>query len=709
MIHKHGRLIAVVLALIFMVLPGLAQTKKKRKAASLDGPIGLFHVWDAEPSKQGEFNVSLGYENQNRDPGQLNIKTVPLAFSVGLMNRVELFAGFDPFKRITANDIKYYRVLPGQLPRPATTPLGVTYFTNEAPFMDVPRSNGMGDSRLGGKFNIFSENAGAPLGLSVVGFVNFPRGSSEILLNRAMTSGVYSGGYGVLVSKRAGDIAILHFNSLLNYMGDPSVNGVQLANLQNEFIYRGGAAFPLSSSVEAIAELDGKVYFGDKTAGLNPRSPLDLLVGMRGYIGDKISASVGYRAALNHIKEDPAAQIYHSGTNGMVAQLAYGHHRNDPPTVTCAVANASIKQDEKTTIRASATDPDRDPLTYKWSSSGGKFSGTGDTANFDATGVAPGRYTVTATVSDGKHEASCTSEITVIKKNLPPTVSCSPGSATVTIPDSTTIRATASDPNNDSLTYSWSVNGQKVASDGPTINFGTSGRQAGNYTVAVAVSDGEFTANCSSTVTVKEPVKINKPPVIECLTTSVDVLAGSSVELKAKASDPDGDRTTVSWSATGGSVRGSGENATFDASGVKAGIYNVTATADDGRGGKASCTMTVNVSERLVLTGFTPSGARIDNVMKAALDDLAVRMKNDTKLNANIIGYTDGSRAEASAAGKKLGQKRAEAAVNYLVKKGADASRLKATDGGSKNQVADPKTAAGRKQNRRLEIEISAK
>jgi hypothetical protein len=49
--------------------------------------------------------------------------------------------------------------------------------------------------------------------------------------------------------------------------------------------------------------------------------------------------------------------------------------------------------------------PDRDKLTYSWESTGGKLSGKGDAATFDATGVAPGKYTVTATVKDKKHSA----------------------------------------------------------------------------------------------------------------------------------------------------------------------------------------------------------------------------------------------------------------------------------------------------------------
>ena len=46
--------------------------------------------------------------------------------------------------------------------------------------------------------------------------------------------------------------------------------------------------------------------------------------------------------------------------SGFVVQGALGTRRNDPPTVTCAVAKASILQGDTTTVRASAVDPDGD-------------------------------------------------------------------------------------------------------------------------------------------------------------------------------------------------------------------------------------------------------------------------------------------------------------------------------------------------------------
>jgi outer membrane protein OmpA-like peptidoglycan-associated protein len=122
--------------------------------------------------------------------------------------------------------------------------------------------------------------------------------------------------------------------------------------------------------------------------------------------------------------------------------------------------------------------------------------------------------------------------------------------------------------------------------------------------------------------------------------------------------------------------------------------------------------MTVNVSERLSVTKdkcgfFAPVGDRVDNCAKAILDDLAVRMKNDPKLRANVIGYTDDSKLETRKKG--LGEKRAKAVAAYLEKQGVEASRMTITDGGANNPVGDNKSAAGRTHNRRVEIELSVK
>jgi outer membrane protein OmpA-like peptidoglycan-associated protein len=700
------RVVAAIVVLLLFTFSGFAQqgAKDKYKAASLDGTTGLFKTWDAETLRRGETNWTFGYDQYNRDPGQLTIGRAPVGVAIGIFDRLEFYAAMDVTRHITADNIRTYRRASGSPPLPATSPFGQSpYFTQAAPFMDVPVATDRGDFHLGLKFNALSEFRGKPVSLGFAGFGTLPGQKDAIALSRGLSSGAYQGGFAMLLSKTASNSFRIHMNVGTNFYENAELSDVEF---QNEFIYRGGVEFPTKKPYRVIAELSGIKYYGNESTGINPKSPLDVILGMRVYPKQWMSVGAGYQATINHVGENRQTGALSAGYHGFVIQGTVGTRRDDPPTVSCAAAKDSILQQDTTTIRATAVDPEDDVLTYAWNASGGKVSGNNDTATFDATNVAPGKYTVTATVKDRKHEVSCSSDITVLKRNYAPTASVEPSSFNVVQGESVNLRCVAADQNNDPLTYAWTVDGQKLAAEGPQITFGTEGRKPGAYEVTCTASDGEASASAASKGNIRERIIPNQPPTTECLTTTVDVASGGSIELRAKASDPDGDKLNYSWTSSGGSVSGAGETATFNAAGVNAGSYTVTVTVDDGRGGKASCSMTVNVSERLSVTKekcgyFAPGGARVDNCAKAILDDLAVRMKNDPKLRANVIGYTD------SREGKKLGEKRAKAVAAYLEKQGVESSRMTITNGGVNNPVGDNKKTSGRKLNRRVEIELS--
>ena len=89
---------------------------------------------------------------------------------------------------------------------------------------------------------------------------------------------------------------------------------------------------------------------------------------------------------------------------------------------------------------------------------------------------------------------------------------------------------------------------------------------------------------------------------------------------------------------------------------------------------------------------------------KAKLDDLVSKLDN---LNLEVIiavGHTDSIGSDAY--NQKLSVRRAEAVKAYLVGKGIDTKRVYTEGKGKKQPVATNKTAAGRAQNRRVEIEV---
>lgn len=86
------------------------------------------------------------------------------------------------------------------------------------------------------------------------------------------------------------------------------------------------------------------------------------------------------------------------------------------------------------------------------------------------------------------------------------------------------------------------------------------------------------------------------------------------------------------------------------------------------------------------------------------LDAIAAIMEEFGKANFIIEGHTDSQGAEAY--NQKLSESRANAVRDYLIGKGIASSRLSAVGFGENYPVADNKTAAGRAENRRVEINL---
>lgn len=96
-------------------------------------------------------------------------------------------------------------------------------------------------------------------------------------------------------------------------------------------------------------------------------------------------------------------------------------------------------------------------------------------------------------------------------------------------------------------------------------------------------------------------------------------------------------------------------------------------------------------------------GARVNNIAKARLDEVALRMKQDPELEALVIGYTDST--GSAEANRRVSEARAEAVRAYLVERhGIDPRRIDTEGRGPAEPVASNDTAAGRRQNRRAVI-----
>ena len=90
------------------------------------------------------------------------------------------------------------------------------------------------------------------------------------------------------------------------------------------------------------------------------------------------------------------------------------------------------------------------------------------------------------------------------------------------------------------------------------------------------------------------------PPTASCSASPAAVIQGSNdpSAIHVTASSPASLPLTYSYTATGGTVDGTGPDARWSSNGLAVGTYTVTAKVDDGKGGTTSCTADIAVQER---------------------------------------------------------------------------------------------------------------
>lgn len=285
--------------------------------------------------------------------------------------------------------------------------------------------------------------------------------------------------------------------------------------------------------------------------------------------------------------------------------------------------------------------------------------------------------------------------------NHPPTIACTADKNMVYLDsgDMGTISCNASDPDNDPLTYTWSSTCGRVEGNGSQVRWLSAGVPLGTCVITAKVDDGRGGA-ASSSVNVRVEPRPNRPPTVTCSADRTSVFAGERVHIATNASDPDGDPITYTWRTNGGQIVGSGPAVDLDTTGLAPGSYTVTVRVDDGRGGAADCVTTVEVkavppppqASKIADCPFAkPLSTRIDNSCKRFLDDVALRLQNEPRGTAVIIGYSDTTERNP----EKTAGDRATNAVKYLGEKGIDPSRTTTRTGAGQVGATD---------NRRIDV-----
>jgi outer membrane protein OmpA-like peptidoglycan-associated protein len=104
--------------------------------------------------------------------------------------------------------------------------------------------------------------------------------------------------------------------------------------------------------------------------------------------------------------------------------------------------------------------------------------------------------------------------------------------------------------------------------------------------------------------------------------------------------------------------------------------------------------ITFNVDQDAVKPGFYP-----------VLNSVALVLKKFRQTTVDVFGHTDSTGGDQH--NFDLSQRRALAVANYLSGQGVDQRRFAVTGFGKTRPIASNATAAGREQNRRVEIQLS--
>jgi outer membrane protein OmpA-like peptidoglycan-associated protein len=297
-------------------------------------------------------------------------------------------------------------------------------------------------------------------------------------------------------------------------------------------------------------------------------------------------------------------------------------------------------------------------------------------------------------------------------------VSVQPSEAMVGEPLTATATPSNFNPKHE-LKYDWSSTCGKITGNGATASIDTSGASGGNCTVEAKITDPKAKKNnqasASSSFTLKEPPK--NPPTVSCSASPTSVQAGASVTVSCTCTSPDNVPVTVgSYSATSGTISGSGNTATLNTAGASPGTITVNTTCSDQRGLNTPATTEVTVEapppppppapspevqrleQRLALhsvyfataqpTPASPNGGLVKS-QQATLNDLASDFKKylESKPDAKLIlaGHTDPRGSDEY--NQKLSERRVNSAKNFLVQHGVPEANIDTQALGKEQQL----------------------
>lgn len=229
----------------------------------------------------------------------------------------------------------------------------------------------------------------------------------------------------------------------------------------------------------------------------------------------------------------------------------------------------------------------------------------------------PGVYGGRANINAARLSGGLVFHVGSIAPPAPPTIACAASPATVFPGEPVSVTATASGLNpKENAVYTWS--GEGVTGNGTTATAATGALAPGTYTVKCGVKEGKAgkeglkpwqVADSSTTFTVKD----FEPPTISCSANPTTINPGDSATITATAVSPQNRPLTYSYTATAGTISGSGSTATYNSAGAPSGTTEVTCNVADDKGHSATANTSLTIAPPPPPPGPSPEQVRLEH------------------------------------------------------------------------------------------------
>jgi len=308
------------------------------------------------------------------------------------------------------------------------------------------------------------------------------------------------------------------------------------------------------------------------------------------------------------------------------------------------------------------------------------------------------------------------------KKAPPITLSANATPPAVFPGEPVTVTATPGSVNpnkKNNVIYNWSGNGASGTGTSTTVQ--TASLDPGNYSVKAEVKEGKkgkegLKPGQTAEATANFTVKPFEPPTISCSVNPTTIKPGDAATVTSTGMSPQNRPLTYTYSATGGTISGSGTTANYASAGAPTGAIGITCNVSDDKSHTATATTNLTIvapppppppphTSTLCSINFATDKrrpTRVNNEAKACLDEVALDLQRQADAKAVIVGEANAKENEITAKQQKAAAKRkkakvmqyaAQRAVNakdYLVsEKGIDASRVSVATGTTDGQTAE--------------------